>query len=106
MQIFFFRSKSAPDMTFLLVHIQNLSNLYGKRWIDHFETFSTVFMYRTLTYPELLRRLTHGSTILYYVTGNFYDTLFNIIFQRKIPRKRCFYSVCGGFLQAFLNFLI
>ena len=59
------------------------------------------YMYRTLAYPKFLCRLAHCGTGFNYVTRNFHRPLFNIIFQRKIPRRHRFYSVCRGFLQTF-----
>ena len=98
MQILFLRSKSSTDMTLLLVYIEDLPHFHCQGWIDHSETFYTVFVHRTLAYPKFFRRLPHRCPGLNYVTCYFHCPLFNIIFQRKIPRRHCFYSVCGGFL--------
>lgn len=52
MQILFLRSKSPTDMTLLLVYIEDLPHFHCQGWIDHSETFCTVFVHRTLAYPK------------------------------------------------------
>ena len=63
MQVLFSGSKSAPDVPFRFVQIQNLSRLTCKRWVDLEKTFCYIFMYRTLTYPKRHRRLPHRRLI-------------------------------------------
>ena len=44
-------------------------------------------MYRTLTYPKLLRRLPHRGIVLNNIIGNVHRTLFDIIFQKETPQN-------------------
>ena len=78
MQIFLPGSKSATDVTFFFIHIQNLTRLSRQCRID------------------LDQPVCH--ICFYYVMCNLYCTFFDIILQRKIPRRHRFYSVCGGFM--------
>lgn len=55
-------------------------------------------IYRTLTDPKFFRRLSYCRFCFYYVMCNLHCTFFDIILQRKIPRRHRFYSVCGGFM--------
>lgn len=55
-------------------------------------------MYCTLTDPKFFRRLSYCRFCFYYVMCNLHCTFFDIILQRKIPRRHRFYSVCGGFM--------
>ena len=45
MLIFFFRSHPAPDMSFLLIYIQNLSGIPCQRWMDLLQSFRDILMY-------------------------------------------------------------
>ena len=51
-------------------------------------------MYCTLTDPKFFRRLSYCRFCFYYVMCNLHCTFFDIILQRKIPRRHRFYSVC------------
>ena len=55
-------------------------------------------MYCTLTDSKFFRRLSYCRFCFYYVMCNLHCTFFDIILQRKIPRRHRFYSVCGGFM--------
>ena len=81
MQIFFSGCKSASDMAFLLVHIQHQPDLLCQSGIDLYQAVSTVLMCRTLTDPELLRRLPHCCPGLNDIFRNFHCTFLDIIFQ-------------------------
>ena len=61
-------------------------------------------MYCTLTDPKFFRRLSYCRFCFYYVMCNLHCTFFDIILQRKIPRRHHFYSVCGGFLGYYTFF--
>ena len=88
---------SSPDMALLLVDIQHIPDRPCQGWVDLLKTIGTVFMYRRLTDPELLRRLPHRSFCFYDIARNFYCTLLNIILHAKNPCVHYFYNVCGGF---------
>ena len=70
MQILFLRSKSPTDMTLLLVYIEDLPHFHCQGWIDHSETFCTVFVHRTLAYPKFFRRLPHRCPGLNYARSS------------------------------------
>lgn len=53
-------------------------------------------MYRTLTYPELLRSLSHRRTIFYNIVCDFHRPLLNIISHGKAPASFIFYNLCRG----------
>ncbi len=98
MQIFLPGSKSATDVTFFFIHIQNLTCLSRQCRIDLNQPVCYIFMYCTLTNPKFFRRLSYCRFCFYYVMCNLHCTFFDIILQRKIPRRHRFYSVCGGFM--------
>ena len=97
MQILLPGRHSTPDMAFLLVDIQHIPDRPCHGRVDLLEAIGTVFMYRRLTDPELLRRLPHRSFCFYDIARNFYCTLLDIIFHDKIPCVHYFYNVCRGF---------
>ena len=82
MQVLFSGSKSAPDVPFRFVQIQNLSRLTCKRWVDLEKTFCYIFMYSTLTYPKCHRRLPHRRLIFNNIISNLNRSLLNIIFLK------------------------
>ena len=88
---------STPDMTLLLVDIQHIPDRPRHGRVDLLKAIGTVFMYRRLTDPELLRRLPHRSFCFYDIARNFYCTLLNIILHNKILCVHYFYNVCRGF---------
>ena len=96
MQIFFFCCHTTSDMPLLFIHLQHISHLFGKRRIDLLQSVCTVFMYRTFTDSEFLRRLSHCCIILYNKHCDFHGSFFNIIFQKN-PLQTSFYNVCKGF---------
>ena len=98
MQIFLPGSKSATDVTFFFIHIQNLTRLSRQCRIDLDQPVCHIFMYCTLTDSKFFRRLSYCRFCFYYVMCNLHCTFFDIILQRKIPRRHRFYSVCGGFM--------
>ena len=65
MQILLPGRHSTPDMAFLLVDIQHIPDRPCHGRVDLQKTIGTVFMYRRLTDPELLRRLPHRSFCFY-----------------------------------------
>ena len=71
-----------------------LFNILPKRTV----LFCYFYMYCTLTDPKFFRRLSYCRFCFYYVMCNLHCTFFDIILQRKIPRRHRFYSVCGGFM--------
>lgn len=81
--VFFPRSKSAPDMPFRLIDIQHFPGFPGQSRIDLYETFGYVFMYRTLTDPELLRSLSDRSIFFNNIIGDFHRPLFYVAFQEN-----------------------
>lgn len=85
MQIFFPCSKPTPDMSFPLVHIKNFPHLNGQCRVDHFQPFHAILMYRTLTDPELLRRLPHRRLCFHNISCDLNCTFLNIIFHCKAP---------------------
>ena len=98
MKILLFRSKSTTDMPFRLILIQHLPCLPRQCRIDLDQPVCHIFMYCTLTDPKFFRRLSYCRFCFYYVMCNLHCTFFDIILQRKIPRRHRFYSVCGGFM--------
>ena len=56
--------------------------------------FCHFHMYRRFRHPKFLRRLPHRSFLLNNKIGNFYSTLFDIIFQGKSPEISAFYNLC------------
>ena len=95
MQVLLPGGKSSTNVSFFFIHIQNFACLSGKRWINLNQTLRDIFMHRTLTDSEFLRCLSYRCFCFYYVMCNLHCTLFDIILQRKIPRRHRFYSVCG-----------
>ena len=85
MQIFFLCRQPAADMSLRLVHIQHDPGLARQRWVDLLQAFGYVFMYRTLTYPKLLRRLSHRRIIIDDIASDRHRPLLNIFFHRKTP---------------------
>ena len=96
MQILLPGRHSTPDMTLLLVDIQHIPDRPRHGRVDLLKAIGTVFMYRRLTDPELLRRLPHRSFCFYDIARNFYCTLLNIILHDKTG-VHYFYNVCRGF---------
>ena len=83
MEIFFSCCHPTSDMSFWFIHVQHFSCLLCQRGIDLKKPFGDVFMYRTLTYPELLRSLSHRRTIFYNIVCDFHRPLLNIISHGK-----------------------
>ena len=104
MQVLLPGGKSPADMSFFFIHIQNLTCLTRKRRVDLTQPVCHILMHRTLADPKLFCRLTYRCFCFYYVMCNLHCTLFDIILQRKIPRRHRFYSVCGGFMWYVLLF--
>ena len=97
MQILLSRSHPSPDMPLRLIHIQHLSRFSRQGWVDLEEPFGDILMYRTLTDPKLLCRLSHSSTIFYNIIRNLHGSLFNIIFQKNPPANIVFTMYAGVF---------
>ena len=85
MQIFFPGRQAAPDMPLGLVHVQNSPGLSRETGIDMQQTLRHILVYRTLTNPELLRRLTHRRIVFYDIIRNVYRAFFDIILQGFPP---------------------
>ena len=90
--VLFLRGKSAADVAFGFVDVQNDARLGGKGRIDLFEAFRDVLMYRRFADPEPFRRLPHRCVMLNNITGDRRRALFNIILQRNCS-PILFYSV-------------
>ena len=90
MKILFPRSHPAPDVTLRFVGIKHLACFTGKGRVDLEEPFGHIFMYRTLTDPEPLRRLPHSRAILYYIFSNLHGSFLNILFQKNPPANIVF----------------
>ena len=90
MKILLSRSHPSPDMPLRLVHIQDFARLSRQCGVDLEEPFGNILMYRTLTDPKLLCRLSHSSTIFYNIICNLHGSLFNIIFQKNPPANIVF----------------
>lgn len=56
-------------------------------------------MYRTLTYPILFRCLSYCRICGNHIICDFNRTLFDIIFQKRNPRRHYFYNVCNGLIR-------
>lgn len=56
--------------------------------------FCYIYMYCTLTDSKFFCRLPYSCLCFNNIACNLHCPFFNVIFQRKIPRKRCFYNVC------------
>lgn len=96
MQIFFPCRESSADMPFLFVYVEYFACLGGERGIELAETFGYVFVYRALADSEFFCGITHGGAVVNDIICYVKYPLFYVIFQGKIPRKACFYSVCRG----------
>lgn len=68
--IFLLGGQSAADMALRLVDVQYHPGLGRQGGIDVGEAVGDVFMYRTLRYPKLFRRLAHRSILVYDVIGD------------------------------------
>lgn len=86
--------KSLTDTCFNIHIFSNQSNNTSSSTI----LYCYNHMYRTLAYPEFFCCLPYRCFRFYYVICNFHCTFFDVIFQRKLLRRHCFYSVCGGVL--------
>lgn len=84
-KVFLPGGQSTANMALLLVQIQDFAHLCGKGWADGGEAFGDVFMYRTLTDPELFRRIPHRCSILNNIIRYPKYTLFYVIFQGISP---------------------
>ena len=85
MQILLPGRHSTPDMRSCLLTSSTFRT--ARAWtVDLLKAIGTVFMYRRLTDPELLRRLPHRSFCFYDIARNFYCTLLNISFTIKSLR--------------------
>ena len=96
--VFFFGCQAAPYMALGFVNVQDHPGPGCQGRIDVLQSVRHIFMYRTLTDPKFFRRLSYCRFCFYYVMCNLHCTFFDIILQRKIPRRHRFYSVCGGFM--------
>lgn len=90
MKILLSRSHPSPDMALRFIHIQHLSRFPRQRWVDLEEPLGDIFMYRTLTNPELLRSLPHSRVILNYIISNLHGSFLNVIFQKNPPANIIF----------------
>lgn len=95
MKIFLSCSHPSPDMALRLIHIQHLARLPRQGGVDLEEPFGDIFMYRTLTDPELLRRLPHSRIILYDIISNLHGSFLNVIFQKNPPANVVFTMYAG-----------
>ena len=82
-------------MALRFIHIQHLSRFPRQRWVDLDEPFGNIFMYRTLTDPEPLRRLPHSRVILYDIISNLHGSFLNVIFQKNPPANIVFTMYAG-----------
>lgn len=89
---------SAPDMTFGLIHIQNLSGFFRQRRIDVGQPVRHIFVYRRFRNSELLCCLTYCGIILNNVSGDFYRSFFYISFQGITPVNLFIKLYAGYFL--------
>ena len=95
MQILLSRSHPSPDMPLRLIHIQDFARFSRQGGVDLEEPFRDVFMYRTLTDPEPLRRLPHSRVILYDIISNLHGSFLNVIFQKNPPANIVFTMYAG-----------
>ena len=114
MQILLPGRHSSPDMTLLFVDVQHIPDRPCHGRVDLLKAIGTVFMYRRLTDPKLLRRLPHRSFCFYDIARNFYCTLLNIILQGNPPivvflqcmreYKKCMYRYAFSKTNLILKF--
>lgn len=94
MLIFFPGSKSAADVTLLLVDIQHFAHFTCQFRIDLHQAVYHIFVYGGFADSEFFCSLSDGCFGLNHITGNLYGPFFYIIFQGN-PRNTYFYNVCG-----------
>ena len=68
-------------MALLLVHIQNLPDLAGKRRVYLGKAVGTIFVYGAFADAKLSGSLTHGCVFFNDIAGNLYGTLLDLLFQ-------------------------
>lgn len=81
MQIFLPGCQPSPYMPLGFVYIQYGPGLGRKSGVDLLKAFGDIFMYRTLTDPKLLCRLTDGGIVFNNIIGDADRSFFNIIFH-------------------------
>ena len=111
MEIFFSGSQSAPDMSFRLVDIQNLSCLLRQRRIHLNQPLRHILMYRAFRDAECFRCLPHRGVVVDDIIGYPNSSFFNIVFQRKTPQDtflQCMKvseGLCPDYLYLFILFI-
>ena len=83
MLIFFLCCKTAANVAFLLVYIQNLPRLTGKGLINVSETVGDIFMNRRFTNSKMLRCLSYRAIIINNIVRYLHSAFLNIILQEK-----------------------
>ena len=86
MQIFFPGSKSAANMTLLLVDIQNFPGFQSEGRVDLAETLSDILMHGRLADPEFLCCLPDSRFCYNNIICDPEYTFFYVIFQGKPPK--------------------
>ena len=111
MEIFFSGSQSAPDMSFRLVDIQNLSCLLRQRRIHLHQPLRHVLMYCAFRDAERLRCLPHCGVVVDDIARYPNSSFFNIVFQRKTPQDtflQCMKvseGLCPDYVHLFILFI-
>ena len=84
-RIFFFGSKSSPDMAFRLIYIKHMSGLLRQGGINLHQSVCDILMYRALGHAECLGGLTHRGIGFDDIVGNVDCPLLDVILQKKTP---------------------
>lgn len=80
-QILFFRGDSAPNVALLLVYVQHLPRLCGKRWVRTGQTLGDIFMYGRFADTEFYGGGANRRLILNDVLRQPFGALLHVSFQ-------------------------